>query len=104
MRSMQGSLVHCLGQHCGLMEYLIYMHVKSKNKVILLIDSVPKSFIYRPGPGHIELNMACLLLEYLWLPVIKDVAKSLGFGTSRALDLVRRGWTTNKAIRFDYCV
>ena len=35
--------------------------------------------------------MARLLLEYLWSPVIKDVAKSLGFRTPRALDVVRRG-------------
>ena len=54
-------------------------------------DDIFSKFLFRPGPGHIELNMARLLLEFLWDPVCKDVAKRLGFKTPRALDVVKRG-------------
>ena len=29
--------------------------------------------LLRPGPGHIEINMARVLLDYLWVPLIEDV-------------------------------
>ncbi len=45
----------------------------------------------RPGPGHIEINMARVLLEYLWYPVAANVAKALGFRTPRALEVVKKG-------------
>ena len=56
-----------------------------------LTQRVFGNFLLRPGPGHIELNMAKVLLDYLWAPLLGDVAKKLGFRTPRALDVVRRG-------------
>ena len=47
-------------------------------------------FIFRPGPGHIELNMARCLLNFCW-PVLLPVVGSLGFRTKKAQDVVKRG-------------
>ena len=47
--------------------------------------------ILRPGPGHIELNMAKALLAVLWIPFLSDFAKELGFRSPKAQDIVRKG-------------
>lgn len=47
-------------------------------------------FIFRPGPGHIELNMARCLLNFWW-PVLLPIVNSLGFRTKKAQDVVKRG-------------
>ena len=48
-------------------------------------------FLLRPGPGHIELNMARCLLSSMWVPLISHIAVQLGFRTDRALEVVRKG-------------
>ena len=40
-----------------------------------------QNMILRPGPWHIELNMARLLLSFLWIPVMKSLASDFGFRT-----------------------
>ncbi|CAC5359316.1 unnamed protein product [Mytilus coruscus] len=47
-------------------------------------------FIFRPGPGHIELNMAKCLLNFCW-PILLPMVSALGFRTKKALDVVKRG-------------
>ena len=47
--------------------------------------------LFRPGPAHIELNMACSLLIFFWVPLLSSLAKYLGFRTNRALEVVRNG-------------
>ena len=43
------------------------------------------------GPGHIEMNMARLLLWLLWEPFLCEFAKFLGFCTPRAQEVVKNG-------------
>ncbi|CAC5417346.1 unnamed protein product [Mytilus coruscus] len=66
-------------------------HVKKQNHPI---DSVLKKyfgdFVFRPGPGHIELNMAKTLLHFSW-PVLSSIVQLLGFRTKKAQDVVKRG-------------
>ena len=45
----------------------------------------------RPGPGHIELNMACAIMKLLWAPYMQHFAILLGFRSPRAQDVVHRG-------------
>ena len=45
----------------------------------------------RPGPGHIEMNIARLLLSLLWVPFIKDLANDLGFRTPNAQQVFKNG-------------
>lgn len=57
------------------------------------IDSFQRAFgdfIFRPGPGHIELNMAKCLLNFSW-PVLLPIVTALGFRTKKAQDVVKRG-------------
>ncbi|CAG2252283.1 unnamed protein product [Mytilus edulis] len=41
-------------------------------------------FIFRPGPGHIELNMAKCLLNFCW-PILLPMVSALGFRTKKLL-------------------
>ena len=45
----------------------------------------------RPGPGHIEMNIARLLLSLLWVPFIKDLANDLGFRTPNVQQVFKNG-------------
>ncbi len=57
-------------------------------------ESLEKLFDFvlaRPGPGHIEMNAAKVLLQYLWVPLASEVAKHLGFRTPKAQDVFRKG-------------
>ena len=47
--------------------------------------------ILRPGPGHIEMNMAKCLLAVLWVPILSKVSAQLGFRSPKAQDVVRNG-------------
>ena len=50
-----------------------------------------KDLLLLPGPGHMELNEARILLKLLWHPLISQLASMLGFRTPRAKDVVREG-------------
>ena len=50
-----------------------------------------KDLLLLPGPGHMELNVARILLKLLWHPLISQLASLLGFRTPRAKDFVREG-------------
>ena len=45
----------------------------------------------RPGPGHIELNMARSLLKLLWEPYMQHFAVLLGFRSPRAQLIIHNG-------------
>ena len=62
-------------------------HKQHQNNLVRALDYI----ILRPGPGHIELNMTKTLLDYLWDPLGRDVAKALGFRTQRAQEAVHHG-------------
>ena len=49
------------------------------------------NIILVPGPGHIEMNMARLLLRLLWEPFLCEFPKLLGFRTPRAQEVVKNG-------------
>ena len=44
-----------------------------------------------PGPGHIELNSARLLLKFLWQPLFSTLASLLGFRTPKAKEVMKAG-------------
>ena len=44
-----------------------------------------------PGPVHIEMNLAWLLLRLLWEPFLCDFAKLLGFCTPQAQEVMKNG-------------
>ena len=48
-----------------------------------------------PGPGHIEMHMARLLLLFLWVPFLYEFSKLLGFRTPKAQEVVKS--------RIDHC-
>ena len=50
-----------------------------------------KGLLLLPGPGHMELNVARILLKLLWHPLTSQLASLLGFRTPRAKDVVREG-------------
>ena len=54
-------------------------------------DRVFGDIVLRPGPGHIEMNMAKKLLKVCWEPFLSTVAKGLGFRTPRAQDVFKNG-------------
>lgn len=45
----------------------------------------------RPGPGHIEMNMAKVLLDVGWMPVLSHFATLLGFRSPKAQQVVKSG-------------
>ena len=47
--------------------------------------------LFRPGPGHIELNMARCVLKFAWAPFFSHIAKMLGFRTQRAQEVIKNG-------------
>lgn len=47
--------------------------------------------MFIPGPGHIELNSARLLLKFLWQPFMSYFVKQLGFRTPKAQQVVLNG-------------
>jgi rubrerythrin len=47
--------------------------------------------LMRPGPGHIEMNMARCALKFCWEPLFCQIAKMLGFRTQKAQDVVKNG-------------
>ena len=47
--------------------------------------------LFRPGPGHIELNMARTLLKFLWHSLLSCFVQFLGFRTARAKEVVKNG-------------
>ena len=49
------------------------------------------NIILLPGPGHLELNMGCLLLKLLWVPFLNEIMKLLGFHTEKAQLIVKNG-------------
>lgn len=49
------------------------------------------NLVVRPGPGHIEMNMARKLLSFLWVPFMKTIALELGFRTEKAQRVFRCG-------------
>ena len=49
------------------------------------------NIILVPRPGHIEMNMARLLLRLLWEPFLCEFAKLLGFRTPRSQEVVKNG-------------
>ena len=69
--------IHCL--NCE--------HMNNDSDFHRLFDFI----IPRPGPGHIEINMAKTLLSLLWKPFLCHFAVILGFRSSRAQDVVRTG-------------
>ena len=44
--------------------------------------SLHKDLLLLPGPGHMELNEARILLKLLWNPLISQLASMLGFRIS----------------------
>ena len=46
------------------------IHSKQRISFLRLFPNL----IVRPGPGHIEMNMARKLLSFLWIPFMKNVA------------------------------
>lgn len=50
-----------------------------------------KGIFLRPGPGHIELNMARALIKVFWHPYIQHFAILLGFRSLRAQDVIHNG-------------
>ena len=50
-----------------------------------------KRLFFRPGPGHIELNMARKVLSFLWTVIMKNIATELGFRTPNALKVFKNG-------------
>lgn len=57
------------------------------------------SLLLRLGKGHVELNMARTLLDYLWQPIGSDVAKHLGFRSMRALEVVKKGIDHHRSLQ-----
>ena len=49
------------------------------------------NIMFVPGPGHIELNLARLLLRFLWQPFLSHFVKCLGFRTHKARQVVLNG-------------
>ena len=45
----------------------------------------------RPGPGHFKLNMAKVLLNLTWLPFLNEFAKTLGFRSPKAQEVLKTG-------------
>ena len=45
----------------------------------------------RPGPGHIELNMARALMKLLWDPFLQHFTILLGFRSPRAQEIIHNG-------------
>ena len=56
--------------------------------------------LFLPGPGHIELNMAKLLLSFCWVPFLSHLAGELGFRTAKALDVVKHGVDHHRSRKF----
>ena len=50
-----------------------------------------KDLLLLPGPGHMELNEALLLLKLLRHPLISQLASKLSFRTPCTKDVVREG-------------
>ena len=49
------------------------------------------NIMFVPGPGYIELNLARLLLRFLWQPFLSHFVKCLGFRTHKARQVVLNG-------------
>ena len=47
--------------------------------------------LLRPGPGHIEMNMARALIKMIWHPYMQCLAILLGFRSPRAQDVIHNG-------------
>ena len=52
------------------------VHKLSHKETITYSMPFPNMY-FRPGPGHIEMNMARKLLSFAWEPIIKHVAYCL---------------------------
>ena len=53
--------------------------------------------MFVPGPGHIELNLARLLLRFLWQPSLFHFVKCLGFGALKPQQVVLNGADHNRS-------
>ncbi len=60
--------------------------------------------IPKPGPGHIEINMAKVLLDVGWIPVISRFCNLLGFRSSKAQLVVKTGSNHHRRRSILYCV
>ena len=45
--------------------------------------------LLRPGPGHVEMNLCKVLFKFLWPPLLRHVAKILGFTSDAAQSFIR---------------
>ena len=64
---------------------------KHKNKCSGSFELLFGNIIFVPGPGRIELNLARLLLTFLWQPFLSHFVKCLGFRTFKAQQVVLNG-------------
>ena len=53
--------------------------------------------MFVPGPGHIELNLARLLLRFLWQQFLFHFVKCLGFGALKPQQVVLNGADHNRS-------
>ena len=72
-------------------EFLTIHKETHKNESEFEFKQIFDNIILVPCPGHIEMNMARLLLRLLWKPFLCEFAKLLGFHTPRAQEVVKNG-------------
>ena len=74
--------------HCEMWNSFFDEH---KNKCSGSFELHHCNIMFVPGPGHIELNLARLLLRFLWQPFLFHFVKCLGFRTLKAQQVVLNG-------------
>ncbi len=60
--------------------------------------------IPRPGPGHIEMNIAKILMDVGWLPIISHFCHLLGFRSPKAQLVVKTGTNHHRSRSILSCV
>ena len=69
----------------------IEKHASTHNNEDVEFQKAFNNIVIRPGPGHIEMNMAKVLLKLCWIPFLNEVVKRLGFRSLKAQDVVKNG-------------
>ena len=69
----------------------IEKHASTHNNEDVEFQKAFNDILIRPGPGHIEMNMAKVLLKLCWIPFLNEVVKRLGFRSLKAQDVVKNG-------------
>ena len=66
-------------------------HSEENHKGVCSFENILTEILLRPGPGHIEMNMSRLLLNFLWVPFLEELSTSFGFRTQKAKNVFRQG-------------